>query len=751
MENIEQKISNLVEYQFPAFYQEEGPMFIAFVKAYYAWMEEEGNSINQSRNILNYRDLDETLESFLYYFQKKYLYGIPFNTIINKRTLLKHVLDAYRTKGSQQCFDLLFKLIYNQKVDLYIPSRDILRVSDGTWVERKYVEITSSPLNNSFVGKKIRGVSSGTTAVVESYVTEPINKNVIGVFYISNLAPKQGSFTIGEQLVVDQMFVTTANTAYLISNSPTVTGSLDYIEIADGGRDFKKGDILKIADRDGNNVVISYGREGQVKVTELFKGRGQLNYSLIDGGWGYPLNSETFVYNFATDTTGTGGDFEVGTLGFTKIVTYNTDVVSSYLDLQIDAASYGFPGPGATSNSQSNVGYAFSYANIVLGSIKSLDNLKSGNNYTAYPYTFVKNPLPSNNLTGTVTYNSTSAVITGTSTQFDRYLQANSVVYLQANSSDSNTSEVQIVKTVDSNVQITLYGKPTNNSTATAVYRVGPDLLAANFISTDPVYTVDGTNRFGLYANVLATPYDDINTIVNQTKAVASGRGYQEGEFVYLYLYGGVAAPSILNGGTAYTNNDPVLFAGGDPNVPARGYITTNSNGVVNSITMSFYGSGYQSTPTVYVKSDTGSNAVLSTTLTDYNYNAGITGRVRKKGIGVDKGFWSTTRGHLNSDKYIQDSYFYQDFSYQVQAALKLSSYRDILYNTFHVAGTELFGEYYLTKTENSAIRFSDDYGPFKATITFANNITVDSTSNTVSVDKTLISIDQTYIANTTI
>jgi len=276
-------------------------------------------------------------------------------------------------------------------------------------------------------------------------------------------------------------------------------------------------------------------------------------------------------------------------------------------------------------------------------------------------------------------------------------------------------------------------------------------LLAANFLSNDPVYTVDGTSRFGLYANVLATPYDNSNTIVNQTKSVASGRGYQEGEFVYLYLYGGVTIPSILNGGVAYTNNDPVLFAGGDPNVPARGYVTTNSNGVVNSITMVFYGSGYQSTPTVYVKSETGSNAVLSTTLTDYNFNAGITGRVRKKGIGVDKGFWSTTRGHLNSDKYIQDSYFYQDFSYQVQAALKLSSYRDILYNTFHIAGTELFGEYYLTKTENCAIRFSDDYGPFKATITFANNITVDSTSNTVSINKTIMSIDHTYIANTTI
>lgn len=751
METIEQKISNLVEYQFPAFYQEEGPVFIAFVKAYYEWMEQEGNTINQSRNILNYRDLDETLESFLFYFQKKYLYGIPFNTIINKRTLLKHVLDVYRTKGSEQCFDLLFKLIYNQKIDLYIPSKDILRVSDGTWVEKKYVEVTPSVLNNSFVGKKIRGLSSGTTAVVESYVTEPINQNIIGIFYISNLSPKQGTFTVGEQLVQDQLFVTSNDTLYVINNSPIVLGSLDHIEVIDGGTDFSKGDILKIADRDSNNVIISTGIEGQIKVTGLVKGRGQLNYSLISGGWGYPLNSETYVYNFPSDTTGSNGSFEVGTIGTTKSITYNQDIIASYLDLQIDAADYAFPGPGTTSNSQSNVGYALSYANLIVGSITSLDNLKAGNNYTAYPYTFVKNPLPSNTLTGNVSYNTTTAVVTGTSTEFDRFLQANGVVYLQANSSDSNTTESAIIKTIDSNVQITLYGKPTQNSTASAIYKVGPDLLVANFTNNDPIYIVDGVNKFGSYANVFATPFDDSNTIVSDNKAISSGRGYQEGEFVKLYLYGGVTSPSILNGGVAYTNNDPVLFAGGEPNVPARGYVTTNSNGTVNSITMTFYGSGYKSSPIVYIKTTTGSNAVLSTTLTDYNYNAQVTGRVRKSGVGIEKGFWSTTRGHLNSDKYIQDSYFYQDFSYQIQAAVKLDRYKDILYNTFHIAGTEMFGQYQLTKTENSAISFSEDYGPFLATITFANNITVDSTSNTVSVDRTTISIDQNYIANTTI
>ena len=83
---IEKKISYFVENQFPQFYRDEGSNFIQFVKAYYEWMEEEGNAIYESRSLLDYRDIDNTLEDFLEHFQRKYLYGIPFNVIINKRS-----------------------------------------------------------------------------------------------------------------------------------------------------------------------------------------------------------------------------------------------------------------------------------------------------------------------------------------------------------------------------------------------------------------------------------------------------------------------------------------------------------------------------------------------------------------------------------------------------------------------------------------------------------------------------------------
>ena len=107
----EKFISNFIQNQFPQFYQEEGPDFILFVKAYYEWMESTGQPIYQARRLYDYRDIDNTTEAFLEFFQKKYLYGIPFNVIANKRFLLKHILDVYRSKGTIQCYRLLFKLL----------------------------------------------------------------------------------------------------------------------------------------------------------------------------------------------------------------------------------------------------------------------------------------------------------------------------------------------------------------------------------------------------------------------------------------------------------------------------------------------------------------------------------------------------------------------------------------------------------------------------------------------------------------
>lgn len=744
---VEKRISNFVESQFPQFYQEEGPKFILFVKAYYEWLEETGNPIREARTLLDYRDIDNTIEDFLFYFQKKYLYGIPFNVIINKRYLLKHVLDVYRSKSSIQGYKLLFRLIYNEDVDVYLPGRDILRASDGTWKEPRYLEVTDVAGIDKLIGKKIVGASSGTEGVVENYNKEPLSDNIIAQIYLSNIAPKGGNFFIGEK-IYDSEFQDSTNLADIIADAPKILGSLDYIDIDNGGDNFKVGDILKIVSKDlSNNNIVTYGIDGLVKVTSTSRKLGALSYSIPTAGFGFTTNAYTFLYNNVLDANGAGASFEVGSISNAKEITYNTDIICDYMDVTLDATNYNFDA-NTSANLTSNIGIALAYTSNVFGSLATLESIKTGNGYSAKPYTFVREVINSNNLPGTISYTTSSNTITGVGTNFTRYFTGNSVIYLQANTLGS-TIEYHIVKTVTNSTSIELYDSPSYNSSVSAVYKVCPETLKSNFALYDDelkIANIEFLSISSLDANVHAVPSIG-NTSVGSTVAINSGKGYIDSESVTLYLYSSIQTPTISSGGINYKNNEILIFSGGDPIKSASGYVQTNSNGTIITLTMETLGSGYTSIPTISVKSSNGSNAIITTDLQEFNTSYEITGRVVKTGLGRQKGYWSTTRGFLNSDKYIQDSYYYQDYSYQLDTALTLDKYKNILYTTFHTSGTELFGKYVLNTKESISFDNVYEKGALLKSITDFN-ITVDATtldSKTLSVDNNLITVDMEF------
>ena len=140
-------VSNLIEDQFPSFYKEEGESFIAFIKAYYQFLEQQDKTLNKTRNLFNTRDIDLTANVFLTEFRSKYFANFPKSIEGDERFLQKHILDLYRSKGSEEGVKLLFRLLYNEDIDIYVPSKDILKASDGIWVEQKYIEISNEPIN----------------------------------------------------------------------------------------------------------------------------------------------------------------------------------------------------------------------------------------------------------------------------------------------------------------------------------------------------------------------------------------------------------------------------------------------------------------------------------------------------------------------------------------------------------------------------------------------------------------------------
>lgn len=704
---IEKKISLLVEQQFPSFYREEGPTFIQFVKTYYEWLEETGNVVNLSRNFLENKDIDDTLEEFLYFFQKKYLYGIPFDVIINKRYLLKHVLDIYRSKGTIQAYKLLFKLIFEQDIDVYLPSRDVLRVSDGTWKSPKYLEVSNVDYLQSITGKTIVGITSKTVAIVETFVIETVNKSLIGTVYISNIQPKNGQFIIGEKIVTESDSKS-ANISTIIQTAPVILGSLDTVEIINGGANFQVGDLLKVAKRDittGDNI--SNGIEGIVRVKKTGASRKSVYFSIIEPGTGLTVDADVFVYNNPSDTTGSGADFDIEQLSNTQYIEYNTDILASFADMTYDSTAFGFDAD-PTGNVSSTYEDLLSFETKLFGGISKLTNVRTGLNYTQNPNVYVRSTTSTHALAGNVSYDTTSANVVGDGTEFTRFFVNNDVLILQANSSNTSTIEKHIIKTVSNNTVLILHAVPTINSTISATYKLGVNILPSNFAYYEPeVYRIDGKIT-GLDSEISGDAAAGNNTVLT-VECYDSGRGYLENESVKMYLYGALDTPTITLPGNNYTNGDILFFSGGGrPANLASAYVTTNSIGSITSITMTYAGVGYDSIPTITVRSNTGTGAVLTTTIKEFTTDYEVTGKITKAGIGKKPGYWTTTRGFLNSDKYIQDSYFYQDFSYQIKAGVTLNKYRDIMYNTFHPAGTELFGKYFSNIKENLSISLAD-------------------------------------------
>lgn len=275
MSSIEKNISQFIKTQFPSVYREEGELFVDFVTKYYEWMEQSNNVLYHSRRLMEYKDIDMTVDDYVLNFKKKYLDGIQFDTASQTRNLVKHSLDLYRSKGTERSIDLFFRAVYGAPAEVYYPGEDIFRLSDGRWVSPKYLEVTNSDYNTEFVGKIIQGVNSKATAFVERYIKRKIKSKYIHVFYISAIT---GEFETNELLtLIDSN----------LKNTPTVIGSMTTLQVITGGFDFKIGDIVTLS---SNN-----GLQGKARVANVSNLTGSVSYDLQDSGWGYSSNAEVLI------------------------------------------------------------------------------------------------------------------------------------------------------------------------------------------------------------------------------------------------------------------------------------------------------------------------------------------------------------------------------------------------------------------------------------------------------------------------
>lgn len=167
------KLSLLAGRTVPRFVKEEYPQFLNFIKAYFEYLERDGGEFTAVDTMLESVDIDRTVDDFLYYYRKEYMVGFPESMATDIRFVIKKIKDFYSAKGTEKSFEFLFRTIFDVPVEFYYPKVDMLRVSDGAWIQPYYViperlgDTGPNPDLFALVDQKIRGYTSGATAYID--------------------------------------------------------------------------------------------------------------------------------------------------------------------------------------------------------------------------------------------------------------------------------------------------------------------------------------------------------------------------------------------------------------------------------------------------------------------------------------------------------------------------------------------------------------------------------------------------------
>lgn len=689
---VEKFVSYQIEKQFPALFREDGVELVELVKYYYKFLEETTNqSIYNNRRMFEYRDIDNTLEKFVLFFKNKYMQGLPFEGDAT-RFAVKNILDLYRRRGTREGVELFFRLFYEESIEIYYPAEAILKPSSSTWNERAFLQLYPVELDSlrDLSGRTVTGSISKASAIVDRVTFTLVNNTFVPILSIENV---KGTF-VG----FDDILSTTMNNE--IVNYGKVYGSLEKITInskdprATTGNNI--GDIL--------NVTQAGSRGGKAIVSAISENvSGEIEYIIVEPGFGYTReNTHLYVSNQTMFNSTANNIFAaLSPLEFVEDQFGNRGMVIGGTESLV-----GF---------RMNEGSEF-IANSVIFTTRANNNIIIVND-SEFPYAnsdpvfYFESIVPKNDSSPGPLFPET----------------ANTSILSVQLSELSNIETVSLITDVIDNFK----NVPLNSSN----YNTMPPALSVMSGNTDPItintpldqafnlepFEIGSIRRFirirpgNSYVNrVFALAYDpsivsfDVHNQLITLETISAA-----------FVVGGIISQGSITGkilainGTTITVlpysysgfvRSPITYSGRSFNVVSvsRDYSSKKlgDNATIDTVTQFAIG---KIISVDVVNSGYGYADKKEVVLTDNAGNIKAIGIADARGQGVIEGRWSSTESHLNiqDGKFLQDSDYYQEFSYEISSKTDINTYKNTLDEIVHLAGTKTFGKFSLKDSVN--------------------------------------------------
>jgi hypothetical protein len=235
------------------------------------------NPVTNIQELLNFRDPDKTISSFLTKFRNEFLNTLPetLNSNVSKRKLIKNVKSLYRAKGTDRAHQIFFRLLFNEDSQTIYPREQMLRVSDGKWntsLILRAISSTGDTLN--LIGRTITGQTSGAIAAVENVFKFQIGENEVSEF-ILNSDTISGTFQINEEIRGTE---TDEDDAFI---KASITGIPSLISITNDGTLYSQGETITVTGG-GTGATINVDSIGTGGITNFYIENSGTNYEIGD-------------------------------------------------------------------------------------------------------------------------------------------------------------------------------------------------------------------------------------------------------------------------------------------------------------------------------------------------------------------------------------------------------------------------------------------------------------------------------------
>lgn len=257
------------KFTLPEFVQNDYDKFVTFIEKYYEFMDSEGNPSNLLLN-KDYHDIDELNDAELNKRALELAKHFPQILQADRKTLLKHIKNIYESKGSERSIKAYFKLLYDEEVEVYYPSKNILRASDGIWIEETSVRATSGfndyevlNLNGKLADIKYYETVGSVTFLRNIEVTIP------RVEKLSYTSPQ--AYEVAVKLPAGITEVPGPG-AQATATATVVAGVITEINVTFGGYDYVAAPEVEIFDSSGSGAtaraIVSNGEITSILVTD---------------------------------------------------------------------------------------------------------------------------------------------------------------------------------------------------------------------------------------------------------------------------------------------------------------------------------------------------------------------------------------------------------------------------------------------------------------------------------------------------